>query len=102
MIDDLLYSVIDVNIITDFQRGFFICLRKCSVLINDVVHSAVFMFESTVFVVVVLVVLKLIVLICSLVIVHSRLLRIVRSVFFFTLLIVELVRLILIKLTIQI
>ena len=94
VIGDLLYSVISVDIFANFQRRFFICFVKCSVLINNVVYSTVFLLKLTVNVVIILIVLELIVLICSFIIVCSVLLRIdrlrvVKSDFFFISLIVE-------------
>ena len=95
VIRSLLYSIINVNVLIDFW-SFFIDFRESSVLINDVVHSIIFLLKLTVAIVVIFIVIELVVLICSLIIVYSKLLRIVRSVFSFTLLIVELVRSILI------
>ena len=89
MIKDLLNSVIDINILINLLRRFFIDLLKSSVLVNDVVYSVIFLFNLTVIVVAVLVDLKLIVLICDFIIIHSDLLRVVRSVPFFISLIVE-------------
>ena len=102
MINSLLYSMIDVNVLTYFLRRFFICLIESSVLINDVVCSAVFLFKLTVIIVVIFVVLKLIVFICSFIMIHFDLLRVVRSVLFFVSLIVEWFSSILIRLTVQI
>ena len=98
--------MICVNILIDFW-SFFVDFWESSVLINGVVHSTVFLLKLTVAIVVIFVVFKLVILTCSLIIVHPRLLRIgrlriIRSVFFFVSLIVWLLRSILIRLIIQI
>ena len=102
MIESLLYCIIDVNILTDSQKRFIVGLINSSVFINDVICSAVFLLKLVIVIVVIFVVFILA--FFSSFIVCSRLLRIdrlriVKSVFFSALLIVDQFRSILIRLT---
>ena len=99
VIESLLYSMIDVNVLIDFW-SFFIDLRESSVLVNDVACSIIFLLKLTVAIVVVFIVFELTIL--SLTVVYFRLLRVVRSVSAFISLVVWLFSSILIRLTIQI
>ena len=105
IVKSLLYCIIDVNILTDSQKRFVVDFISSSVFINDVIHSAVFLLKSVVVIVVILIVFVLtffsFIIVCFKLLRISRL-RIVRSVFSFTLLIVDWFRSILIKLTRQI
>ena len=105
MIESLVYSMIDINIIVDFREWFLI---GSLIFVNDMISSAVLLLKLTIAIVVIFVVLKLTVLACSITVVYLRLLRvvgqlrIVRSVHAFISLTVLLFSSVLIRFTIQI
>ena len=100
VIRSLFYSIIDVNILINFWERLFIDFRKSLILINDVIYSTVFLLKLLIVIVIIFVVFKLIILTCSLIIIHLRLLRVVRSVYTFVSLIIQLISSVLIKLII--
>ena len=100
VIKSLLYDMINVNNLIDFWERLFVRFRESLILINCVVYSVIFLLKLLIIIVTVFVVFKLIILICSLVIIHLSLLRVVRSVYTFISLIVQLVSLVLIRLMI--
>ena len=78
IVEGLLYCIINVNILIKF---FFIDLSESSIFINNVVYLIIFLFKSTIVIVVIFVVFKLTVF--SLIIVDSRQLRVVKPVLIF-------------------
>lgn len=97
VIESLLHSVINVNILISLWSFFLI---KGLILINDVVHSTIFMLKLTVDIVVILIVFKLIKF--NFIIINSDLLRVVKSVFIFISLIVQWLRAVWLSIQIQI
>ena len=57
---------------------FFVCLRESSIFINGVVCPAIFLLKSTIGIVVVFEILKLVIPVCGLTIVRPGLLRVIR------------------------
>ena len=83
MVGGLLYCMIGVNVLIGF---FLIGFLKSPNFINGVVHPTIFLFESTIVIVVIFIVFKLTV--PNLTMVDSRRLRVVRPVPAFVLLVV--------------